>query len=343
MPALKRSHSLSSQIATSFTTGRASDFTILCHGHSFPVHKYVLRLRSGYFERLFSSPQLYVENQNNQLELNDEDVHPIVLKALLNAVYGDEYKLDVSSLTAMQLAAKAQETQQRNTPHGEAGGENTAEPSQKDADDTANPPARPQPDAWPQHKYLKYHAAVSQLADRFQVPGIDNLIVEHAFTVLNATNSTWKTHSTLGPIRKRLRSDDEFLDAVSTVFLNAGRNESPEAQKALVELLVDHLPVMNKQARFQEWLANTDGLAALVVQEMLRGAKRAKCANCGVIERGDIEDLLRGEDISKGTKAHVLEIFRDEYTKQCENCNSIYPTALWLRLWEQGLGGASGG
>ena len=63
-------YSLNNVISAKLNDRSSSDFRIVCrYGYVFHVHRWMLQSRSEYFERMFSQPDRYIENQTGELDL----------------------------------------------------------------------------------------------------------------------------------------------------------------------------------------------------------------------------------------------------------------------------------
>jgi len=81
---------------------KTSDFRIICGDESFPVHRLVLKARSGYFQGLFNSK--LVESETGKV--NIENMASETLKAVIEYMYTGKFK-DIES-KALQLLVAAE-------------------------------------------------------------------------------------------------------------------------------------------------------------------------------------------------------------------------------------------
>lgn len=72
------------------STGEFSDFTIVCGGSEWKVHRVILCAQSQYFRVICK--ECYWEGTSRRLELKEED--PDVIQAVLSFLYTDDYETD---------------------------------------------------------------------------------------------------------------------------------------------------------------------------------------------------------------------------------------------------------
>ncbi|KAL9092384.1 MAG: hypothetical protein Q9159_000892 [Coniocarpon cinnabarinum] len=72
------------------------DDTARCHGEIRKVHKFVLQMRGQYFRAMFNHSEL-TENVKSELALDDSEISPDALDALLQVLYMDRYTLRVTT------------------------------------------------------------------------------------------------------------------------------------------------------------------------------------------------------------------------------------------------------
>ncbi|KAL2002768.1 hypothetical protein VTN02DRAFT_5986 [Thermoascus thermophilus] len=71
-------------------TGMYSNFTIVCGGSEWKVHRVILCAQSPYFQKICK--ECYQEGENRRLELKEED--PDVIQAVLDFLYTGDYETD---------------------------------------------------------------------------------------------------------------------------------------------------------------------------------------------------------------------------------------------------------
>ncbi|KAL9058524.1 MAG: hypothetical protein Q9162_001679 [Coniocarpon cinnabarinum] len=246
------------QSATSFAgllnDQATSDFTIVCRGQKFYVHKLLIAHRSEYFQRMLRNPGFY-ENDQDLLDLsadNEEavkemplaDDDPCLVFALLKVIYTFECPSHFEALT-----------------------------------ETGKYQARK--DVAGEFDEIVFYTRVSELADRFTVTGVDSVLAKKIFFEGNNLLKDYETANMRGS--PAFRSDVAFLDAISTGFVNSGRNGSPEARQLIAGWLVDHQHTL-KADGFMRQILNIPELGAALAGEQLKGQDGESWAQAGLIE-----------------------------------------------------------
>ena len=300
--------SMLASISTLLNDKATSDFTIICRGRHFYVHKLILGCRSEYFKRLFSK-ETYVENQTNELQLtptgtpmsaydttaifrsyDDDDCY--LVYGLLKAVYCDDYPL----YEHCSAEVDGHQAELEYDPH--------------------------------------YHKRLSELADRYAMKCVDAIIARKVFVHgFNIHNVRYRAGIRPGNTENFVKHSTAFREAMCTVFKNAKRSGCQTACDLVANFAVDWLYVLGPGSEAK--LMETPGLSEAILEELVNGKARMQCPKCHAVVRLDATQTLNLQHktlcFSDREKAR-LTAFRHE-SQPCTNCGKSWPSLLGLRNW----------
>ena len=138
---------------------------------------------------------------------------------------------------------------------------------------------------------LEVHLSISKLANRFLAHGVDDIIGAKLFSELTPLNSVFRQQSwhEIKDRGKHLRTDEPFMNAMLTIYKNAGQSGSKQARYLITGLLVDAMHNMKRSPAAMRCLQGDSELCAEILEEYLHGQTRLKCRYCGLIIRTDAD------------------------------------------------------
>ena len=250
-------------VAALFKTEHVSDFEIHCTDQKFRVHRIILKNRSHYFRQMLNNE--YAETSEGILKL--EDVHPNVLKTLIDIIYTN--KCDLTDLVENELKNPGILAEATLFP---TASEHKIENMGALVCQSCNKGLA----------VVKACMAVSSLADRFLCEGVDDVLLDK----ITDTRYVDLTH-----FFKELGTEKEkeiiLCKSLAQMFDNAGTGQSNRAQKLITGIITDRIHGLY-QIGFRDAihaLSQHTDLMADVALEQVMGDLRLECPTCYTVDR----------------------------------------------------------
>ena len=250
-------------VAALFKTEHVSDFEIHCTDQKFRVHRIILKNRSHYFRQMLNNE--YAETSEGILKL--EDVHPNVLKTLIDIIYTN--KCDLTDLVENELKNPGILAEATLFP---TASEHKIENMGALVCQSCNKGLA----------VVKACMAVSSLADRFLCEGVDDVLLDK----ITDTRYVDLTH-----FFKELGTEKEkeiiLCKSLAQMFDNAGTGQSNRAQKLITGIITDRIHGLY-QIGFRDAihaLSQHTDLMADVALEQVTGDLRLGCTDCYKVDR----------------------------------------------------------
>lgn len=170
-----------------------------------------------------------------------------------------------------------------------------------------------------QHEATRFYVRLSQLADRYIVKGIDDMVAPLVFDNINSAVFTRID----GDWPCLIRRDLYFLHCVRIMFENARHSGSEKALQIIVSFVVDHVHYLRKSPEWRELIEETEGLERAICRELLDGSLRLMCPLCGLVFSGIVDDLGSASDFR----------FPEDTIMECQACRESATRSTFVRMW----------
>ncbi|KAI0858648.1 hypothetical protein F4860DRAFT_526880 [Xylaria cubensis] len=279
-------------------SGEYSDFTLVCKGQEFRVHKSIVCPQSPVIAAALKSK--FKEAKTNTIEVNFE---PAILKCMLDYMYTGHYK-DPAPVQPVQSVQDAQPSQ----------------PSQPAQPKSRGSPAQPRTEKKPVDATISqdliYHAHVNSIADYYNVMNLAKV---------SATK--------IGELLDKRWSADAFCDLMQEC---RGSTGDKNLQKVLMQIAATHLFELTTKNLFSEGKIAND-IAAGVLAASIK-IFRDKASEVMKLNNQVLAEAAKVEHLEKNLKelTDVLLATRGCCKRECSNvfgCTIQRPTQNDEKRW----------
>jgi hypothetical protein len=246
-------------LSSYFKDGKFSDFTILCDGKEYHVHRCFIAPQSKYFERAFSG--MFKEGAERKIELKEDQA--AMVERMVHFFYNFDYDDGIDDDDCDRTG---------NAPLTGRGPLRESVPV----------PGAPSPGKGPlpSKAYLKAQSSLSThismycIADKYDIPGLKTLALEKFKSAFSVTKGSWSVLVATTYVINRAKlpeSDTSLRDAMVNAWLLSG---------CATEIVKSHPKGFASLMSAAPWLSIAIHIRTLQSLKYSHAAKQASCAKC---------------------------------------------------------------